>query len=175
VKAKVAAGEINPRKETKLPSLELKAWAADNRLRPSAGQLQSLATRLLHSDQLVEQIEKWFSKKRMDRFLKEEQQREALADPSSAQHAEHIVLRLMTAAAQKIACISSPFGKADYEALLGDERISLSTRGTHSVLRERAFENRHHIANMLHLSLAEIEQVCTAPSCCERPLATCLR
>ena len=165
VKAMVEAGTLDPRAEYALPSLALKKWAKANGLSPSAGQMETFARELLGSAELVGDVDRWFQLKRMERYLKEEEQRQALADPSGAKYAEHVTLRLMSAAAAKVPGITSPFALDDYRTLLGDARVALPTHGGKKEAMARVFANRQHIANMLQLSLAEIESV---PSAAER-------
>ena len=165
LKAKVARGEVDPRAEHHLPSLELKAWAKENGLSPSSGQIETLAERLLGTKEKVEDVERWFSEKRMSRFLRVEEERQALADPDSDRYMLHVTLRLMSLVAPKVVGMASPFGIEDYKLLLNDTRITLSDRGTKQVLQLRTFDNRAHIASMLQLDLASVERV---PSAAER-------
>jgi hypothetical protein len=164
-KEKVASGEVDPRAVYQLPSLALKEWAKENGLSPSPGQAEELARRLLGDPELTGAVERFFSKKKMDRFLRDEEQRQALADPSSAKYAEHVTLRLMSAAAAKVPDLAAPFALTDYQKLLSDGRVNLSTVGGRKDLQYRVFMNRQHISNMLHLSLADVERV---PSAAER-------
>ena len=71
-KEKVASGEVDSRAVYQLPSLALKEWAKENGLSPSPGQADEHARRLLGSAELAGEVERFFSKKKMDRFLKEE-------------------------------------------------------------------------------------------------------
>ena len=168
VRAKVTSGEIDPRAVYPLPSLALKVWAKENSLSPSPGQAEELAGRLLGSTALAGEVQRWFSAKKMQRFLKEEEQRQALADPSSTKYAEHVTLRLMSAAAAKVPGLASPFALADYQTLLSDGRVKLSTVGGRKDLQYRVFTNRQHISNMLQLSLAEVERVPSAAETAEQ-------
>ena len=161
-KEKVASGEVDPRAEYQLPSLALKEWAKENGLSPSPGQADEHARRLLGSAELAGEVERFFSKKKMDRFLKEEEQRQALADPDSDKYAEHVTLRLMSAAAVKVPGLAAPFALTDYQKLLSDDRVKLSTVGGRKDLQYRIFTNRQHISNMLQLSLTDVERVPSA-------------
>ena len=125
--------------------------------------MEALATRLLGSHLMAGDVERWFDQKRMERYLKEEEERQALADPSGAKYAEHVILRLMSMAASKVPGLASPFGRDDYVKLLGDARVDVNCNSTSTkVLKDRVFSNRQHIANMLQLSLGEIERVPSA-------------
>ena len=107
----------------------------------------------------------------MSRFLKEEEARQALIDPSSTTHMMYVTMRVMTAAAGEVRGVSSPFTIEDYRMVLEDSRVTLSPRGPKKVLQERVYEHRDHIANVLQLSLEEIERM---PDSAERTKA-CFR
>jgi hypothetical protein len=156
-RAAVAAGTLDPRKASPPTSKELKAWAKEHTsLLPSAAQQVQLATRLLGDAACADQIDKFFSNKRLERFLKAEEQRAALADPKSTAYLQLVVLRIMSRAAELIDGIASPFKAAEYRLLLSDERIDLSPRGTAKEMMERIFENKDHIINILALDRTTI-------------------
>ena len=125
-----------------------------------------MATRLLGNEACVDQIDKFFSMKRLERFLKAEEQRAALADPGSTAYLQLVVLRIMSCAAESIAGIASPFKAPEYRLLLSDARIVLSPRGTAKEMMERIFENKDHIINMLKLDRTTI---LNAPTDAGRP------
>ena len=82
-----------------------------------------MGRRLLSDSSCAEQIERFFSAKKLERFLKAEEQRQAVADPKSAAYLQLVVLRIMGCVASTIDGISSPFKAADYRLLLSDSRI----------------------------------------------------
>ena len=155
--AAVAAGTLDPRESSLTTSKQLKAWAAEhNSLNPSAAQVQQLATRLLGDPECADQVDKYFCQKRLERFLKAEEQRAALADPKSAAYSQLVVLRIMSAAAASIPGIATPFKAPEYRLLLSDPRIDLSSRGSAKEMMERIFERNDHIINMLGIDRAAI-------------------
>ena len=161
-RAAVAAGTLDPCKADPPTSKQLKAWAKEHEsLSPSEEEAKQLALRLLGSASSVEQIHKYFSNKRLERFLKAEEQRVALADPTSGAYLQFVVLRIVQRAAESIAGIASPFGAHEYRMLLSDSRIDLSAFGSTKEMAERIFENRHHIINMLRLNSDSILSVPT--------------
>ena len=159
VKALIAEGKLDPRAVLEIPSSKLKVWSKANDLTPSPGQLSELASQALGSADLSEEVEKFFSIRRMSRFLKAEEAREALADPSSERYLIHVAERLMTQASAKVVGLASPYSLEDYQLVLTDPRIDLSSRGKKRELQERLFVRRAHVCNMLQLSLSEVERV----------------
>jgi hypothetical protein len=114
------------------------------------------------ADALATDIGRWFSDKRMQRFLKAEEQQAALRNESSWLHAQTVATQLLNAAASKVGGIASPFGRCECAVLLSDSRIDLSSCGPVKVLMERIFENREHIVRMLGLDRSVIESMPTA-------------
>ena len=150
--AAVAAGSLDPRKVTPPTSKQLKVWSREHEsLNPSVVQLKQLALRLLGEEEQAENVDTFFSKKRLERFLKAEEQRATLADPKSTAYLQLVVLRIMSRAAVAIAGIASPFNAPEYRLLLEDLRIGLNSKGTTKEMTERIFDNRDHIINMLAL------------------------
>ena len=155
--AAVAAGTLDPRKASPPTSKQLKAWGKEHdSLNPSATHAEHLATRLLGDVTCIDQIDKFFSIKRLERFMKAEEQRAALADPKSTAYLQLVVLRIMSRAAESIEGIASPFKAAEYRLLLSDERVNLSPRGTAKEMMERIFDNKDHIINIFTLDRTAI-------------------
>ena len=147
-------------KATLPTSKQLKVWLKEHEsLNPSAEQLKHLALQLLGDEELAETIDKFFSNKRLERFLKAEEQRATLADPKSGAYLQLVVLRITSCAAASIAGITSPFKAHEYKLLLSDPRIDLSPRGNAKEMAERIFENRGNIINMLGLDREAVLEI----------------
>ena len=156
-KAAVVAGTLDPHKSTPPTSKQLKAWAKDHKsLNPSATHCSQLATHLLGDAELADKVDKYFGVKRMERFLKAEEQRAALADPKSTAYLTLVVTRIMSAAAGSIRGIASPFKAPEYRLLLSDPRIDMNALGNTKEMMERIFERSDHIISILGLSRSAV-------------------
>ena len=167
----VADGVIDAHASPAPTSQQLKAWVKERKglLTPSGDEVSRLVCKLLScddapssvSDAITADVERWFEDKRMQRYLKAEEQQAALLDQSSKAHALKVATKLLHAAAAKISGIASPLARRECCLLLEDERIGLSPHGPFKVLMERIFENREHIMSMLGIDQAFVE---TTPS-----------
>ena len=171
VEVLVEAGVVDLYKDRQPISQALKQWVKqnDNLLSPSAEQVKMLALRSLPAnannaayDERANAIDRWFSDKRMQRYLKFEEQQAALRNESTQEHTRAIALRLLHAASSKVAGVAAPFTGVEAVLLLSDSRIDLSPLGTLKVLLERIYENREHIIRMLGLDASQIERIPTA-------------
>jgi hypothetical protein len=168
----IEAESLDPYSVPPPVSQQLKAWskAQSGLLSPSAAQISNLVDQVLGTasapnevaDALAADVARWFEDKRMQRYLKAEEQQAALLNESSRLHAQTVATQLLDAAASKVCGITSPFGRSECEALLSDSRVDLSPHGPLKVLMERIFENREHIARMLGLDQSAIESMPTA-------------
>ena len=174
VEVRVAAGAIDLYAPRTPVSQHLKAWTKANggQLSPSAAQMDALTHLFLPPepsneafDEVRADVDKHFAEKRMQRFMKAEEQQAALRHDETTGSQRDTSIRLLDVAAAHVPGISSPFALHDAKALLDDPRICLSSLGTSfKVLLERIFENREHIMSMLGFTTDQMHRVLQTPS-----------
>ena len=171
IMALVKAGKVDLYAKRTPPAQLVKAWikSNDSLLSPSPSQVKELTLSIFShrpSQAAYEREEKkvfaMFEKKRMERYLKAEEQQRALRNEDTVEYALGVALRLVHAAAGKIEGITSPLKAEHYKLLLDDPRVKLSSLGTPKVLLERIFANRAHILRILNIPQNLVERVPTA-------------
>lgn len=164
------AGTISPTHVARTPAEQLKEFYAGKSVLPSTADRDRLARELLGSDNEAKcaLIDRWFSERRMNDFVKEDQRRQREAnqahDKLESEQLRILAEQMLRLARRPPACVAGiaaqPGSKADYKALLNDSRVGLNTNSKkRDELMERIVENREFIIQTLNLDREAVYSV----------------
>lgn len=143
-----------------MPATTLKKYYKESSTFPSYEEKCRLSRKVLgsDSDEKLTLIDRWFSERRMDDFVKmeERRQRKANADQLESDELRKLAEQMLQLARQppaSIAAISAlPGSREDYAALLSDARVDLNVLSRkRDELMERTVEHREFIIGALGL------------------------
>ena len=157
-------GSISHEYKLDPPSLVLKAFYKGKSKNPPADTRAQLARDLLHSDdaERLGIVNAYFDEKRNNEFIVELEHREKANQVGNRipgeDEIEPVVLKILGACASKVAGIraNARSTKLRCVALLDDDRVGLSPRGSEHELLERIFDNREHIVSIFDLTRDQV-------------------
>ena len=160
VREAVAAGKRAVTYQAPPPSLELKRYFKEESQIPSNDEVERLARDVYEdaTEKGREMMIEWFSRRRLDQLLKQEEKRKAALDAakSGAVDVEATVVRIVDACAEKVAAVRTKAGLYRRSHALLKHIGTVSTSGSKDDMVRRLYDMREYIVAAYKLDEAAV-------------------